>query len=110
MNGSTDAAPPGQWTADELMHGKAGEVSPPTSPNGSATSAPASVKKSGRFSMKSMKSSAKKSTDPMDWGMPGHMTKEEVDVFVSLCFAHIKNATIFLWVIVCFFLLRYVVH
>jgi hypothetical protein len=83
MNGSTDAAPPGQWTADELMHGKAGEVSPPTSPNGSATSATASVKKSGRFSMKSMKSSGKKSADPMDWGMPGHMTKEEVDVFVS---------------------------
>ncbi len=83
MNGSTDAAPPGQWTADELMHGKAGEVSPPTSPNGSATSATASMKKSGRFSMKSMKSSAKKSADPMDWGMPGHMTKEEVDVFVS---------------------------
>ena len=22
--------------------------------------------------------------DPMDWGMPGHLTKEEVDVFVSL--------------------------
>ena len=80
MNGgSTSASPPGQWTADELMHGKAGDVSPPTSPNGSAT--PGGQKK--RFSMKAMRSPAKKSTDPLDWGMPGHLTKEEVDVFVS---------------------------
>jgi hypothetical protein len=83
LNGSTNASPPGQWTADELMHGKVG--SPPTSPNGSATSlsAGSGAKKGGRFSMRSMKSSGKKSTDPLDWGMPGHMTKEEVEIFVS---------------------------
>jgi len=81
MNGgSTSASPPGQWSADELMHGKAGDVSPPTSPNGSATTSGGQKK---RFSMKAMRSPAKKSTDPLDWGMPGHLTKEEVDVFVS---------------------------
>mmetsp|Transcript_28898 Transcript_28898/g.43684 ORF Transcript_28898/g.43684 Transcript_28898/m.43684 type:complete len:457 (+) Transcript_28898:108-1478(+) len=81
MNGgSTSASPPGQWTADELMHGKAGDVSPPTSPNGSATTSGGQKK---RFSMKAMRSPAKKSTDPLDWGMPGHLTKEEVDVFMK---------------------------
>jgi len=79
-NGSTSASPPGQWTADELMHGKAGDVSPPTSPNGSATTSGGQKK---RFSMKAMRSPAKKSTDPLDWGMPGHLTKEEVDVFMK---------------------------
>jgi hypothetical protein len=80
MNGSTNASPPGQWTADELMHGQASDASPPTSPNGSATGAGTPKK---RFSMRTMKSPGKKSTDPLDWGMPGHLTKEEVDVFVS---------------------------
>lgn len=82
MNGSTSAPPPGQWTADELMHGKAGEEYSTSAPNGLAPSGSPN-KKSGRFSMRSMKSSGKKSTDPLDWGMPGHMTQEEVGVFVS---------------------------
>lgn len=82
MNGSTNAPPPGQWTADELMHGKAGEEFSTPSPNGLAPSGSPN-KKGGRFSVRSMKSSGKKSTDPLDWGMPGHMTQEEVDVFVS---------------------------
>ena len=75
MNGSSSSVSPSPWTADELMHGKIGEG--PKSPNGSA----AGTKKGGRFSMKAMRSAAK--VDPLDWGMPGHLTKEEVDVFVS---------------------------
>ena len=34
-------------------------------------------------SLRKMRSTLPHLTDPMDWGMPGHLTKEEVDIFVS---------------------------
>lgn len=67
----------GIWTADELMHGKDG-VSSPTK------EAPASPTNGSKLSLRKLKSSKSgKSVDPMDWGMPGHLTEEEVAVFVS---------------------------
>lgn len=67
----------GTWTADELMHGKAG--SPPTSP----TSESPTKQGHNRFSMRKMGGGKKPPADPMDWGMPGHLTEEEVAIFVS---------------------------
>jgi hypothetical protein len=75
---------PGTWTADELMHGKeddsaaAAVASLTISPHGSPTSKPPSK----RFSMAKL-GKKKPPADPMDWGMPGHLTDEEVAVFVS---------------------------
>jgi hypothetical protein len=75
---------PDPWTADELMHGKedddaaAAVASLTISPNGSPTTkSPAK-----RFSMAKM-GKKKPPADPMDWGMPGHLTDEEVAIFVS---------------------------
>jgi len=64
---------PGIWTADELMTGKADVPSSSTvsAENGSA-SKDGSVRRMGNTGK----------VDPMDWGMPGHLTKEEVDVFM----------------------------
>jgi len=75
---------PDPWTADELMHGKeaddaaAAVASLIISPNGS----PTSKSPSKRFSMAKM-GKKKPPADPMDWGMPGHLTDEEVAIFVS---------------------------
>jgi hypothetical protein len=67
----------GIWTAEELMHGKDGVASP-------TKEAPASPTHGSKLSLRKLKSSSKsKSTDPMDWGMPGHLTEDEVAVFVS---------------------------
>mmetsp|Transcript_30203 Transcript_30203/g.63276 ORF Transcript_30203/g.63276 Transcript_30203/m.63276 type:complete len:450 (-) Transcript_30203:150-1499(-) len=69
----------GVWTADELMHGRGGtETSPSaTSPTGSTTSKAAT----GRFSTRKLK--GKEKADPMDWGLPGHLTEEEVATFMK---------------------------
>ena len=72
-NGSAASPAPGVWSAEELMG--AG--------NGSsmlATSAVTTSSQQGSVRKMSKKGVA----DPMDWGSPGHLTKEEVDVFVSL--------------------------
>ena len=76
------------WTTDELMHGKVGVPSPPVSPGGtmgsSANSNGEKQKSHHRFSMRKMGHGKKgPPADPMDWGMPGHLTEEEVAVFVS---------------------------
>lgn len=63
----------GVWTAEELMHGKDG-MPPPVKE-------PASPKRSSLRKLKASK--GKGAVDPMDWGMPGHLTEEEVAVFVS---------------------------
>ena len=36
--------------------------------------------------MRKMGHGKKPPADPMDWGMPGHLTEEEVAIFVSLWF------------------------
>ena len=76
----------GIWTADELMHGKYGGGGAPESPS---KEAPASASIGGsvfkRASIRKLKGSKGKPTDPMDWGMPGHLTEEEVATFVSFC-------------------------
>ena len=69
-NGSAAAPNPGVWSAEELM-GRAG-----------AGSTSSTVTSSQQGSVRKM--SKKSVADPLDWGMPGHLTKEEVDVFVSL--------------------------
>lgn len=74
------AASDGVWTADELMHGKAGAPASPTSGEDGASSP---LRKSGgRFSVRKL-GGKKPPADPLDWGMPGHLTEEEVAVFVS---------------------------
>ena len=98
INGSISSS---TWTADELMHGKIGgsSPSPPASPtektngNGNNNGESHSTKKQhtqshhhhhSRFSMRKLGHGKNKPpTDPMDWGMPGHLTEEEVAVFVS---------------------------
>jgi hypothetical protein len=86
------SAIPGTWTAEELMHGKddhhdaaaaavvAGGVASLaiSSPNGS----PMSKSPTKRFTMSKM-GKKKPPSDPMDWGMPGHLTEGEVAIFVS---------------------------
>ena len=71
----------GIWTAEELMHGKGGM-------NGSITksltaSTASNGSKTGK-SLRKLKSAKGKTVDPLDWGMPGHLTEEEVEVFVSI--------------------------
>ena len=71
-------SPPAKWTADELMHGKEG-----VSEDHPASLSPGSpMKKSNRFSMRKL-GGKKSPADPMDWGMPGHLSEEEVAIFVS---------------------------
>lgn len=71
----------GVWTADELMHGKDGAAA------SLSKDAPASpTNGSKRMSLRKLKGSKSKTVDPMDWGMPGHLTQEEVDVFVSCAY------------------------
>lgn len=71
------------WTSDELMHGKVGSApSSPTTENGNGSSP--NKHKHSRFSMRKLGHGKKPPADPMDWGMPGHLTEEEVAVFVSL--------------------------
>ena len=77
----------GVWTADELMHGKGDATA---SPSKDVPASPTNGSKQ-RMSLRKLKSSKSKTVDPMDWGMPGHLTQEEVDVFVSLdifCFIY----------------------
>mmetsp|Transcript_11319 Transcript_11319/g.25812 ORF Transcript_11319/g.25812 Transcript_11319/m.25812 type:complete len:447 (+) Transcript_11319:77-1417(+) len=68
-NGSAAAPNPGVWSAEELM-GRAG-----------AGSTSSTVTSSQQGSVRKM--SKKSVADPLDWGMPGHLTKEEVDVFMK---------------------------
>ena len=77
------------WTTDELMHGKVGVPSPPVSPGGTTSNgdgdSPSKQNKHHRFSIRKMGHGKKgPPADPMDWGMPGHLTEEEVAVFVSI--------------------------
>lgn len=60
------------------MHGKAGDRH--DEPTASTSSSPA--KGGRRFSTKKLKGKGA-SADPMDWGLPGHLTDEEVAIFVS---------------------------
>jgi hypothetical protein len=76
----TTMADDGVWTADELMHGKGGIPSPSKEPPASPTNG------SKRGSLRKLKGHKSKTVDPMDWGMPGHLTEEEVAVFVSTLF------------------------
>lgn len=77
---STDAAATnsdlasGTWTSEELMHGK-GDQAP------SSSAAPVSPTESSS-KKRSVKKLAGKAA-PMDWGMPGHLTQEEVAVFMK---------------------------
>jgi hypothetical protein len=79
----TTMADDGIWTADELMHGKGGaggdspsKESAPASPTNGSKRGPSLRKLKGS-------SKSKSAADPMDWGVPGHLTEEEVAVFVS---------------------------
>eukprot|EP00571_Detonula_confervacea_P011762 CAMPEP_0172299760 /NCGR_PEP_ID=MMETSP1058-20130122/1987_1 /TAXON_ID=83371 /ORGANISM="Detonula confervacea, Strain CCMP 353" /LENGTH=462 /DNA_ID=CAMNT_0013009315 /DNA_START=16 /DNA_END=1404 /DNA_ORIENTATION=- len=91
MATTTNGSHPGTWTADELMHGKVGSHSPPASPtaNGAGAGAgagagdsPSKKTQSHRFSMRKL-GAKKPPADPMDWGMPGHMSEEEVAIFMK---------------------------
>jgi hypothetical protein len=86
----------GTWTADELMNGKVVSETGATISSSSSvgsnggggtatTSPPTKVAPTKQFSMMKMASKTKKGgpMDPMDWGMPGHLTEEEVAIFVS---------------------------
>lgn len=73
----------GIWTAEELMQGKGGMNGSPTKSLTASTASNGS--KSGK-SLRKLKSAKGKTVDPLDWGMPGHLTQEEVDVFVSTHF------------------------
>lgn len=80
-NGSI--SPPAKWTAEELMHGKEGvsdDLVASAAALGLGSTSPS--KKSGRFTMRKL-GGKKPPADPMDWGMPGHLTEEEVAIFVS---------------------------
>lgn len=86
------ASPPAKWSAEELMHGKDGVEDLVASaaasltlgsPGASATGSP-SKKSTTRFTMRKLGGGkSKPPADPMDWGMPGHLTEEEVAIFVS---------------------------
>jgi hypothetical protein len=83
------SAIPGTWTAEELMHGKddhhdvaGGGVASLTISSTSPTGSPLSKSPTKRFTMSKM-GKKKPPSDPMDWGMPGHLTEEEVGIFVS---------------------------
>ena len=56
--------------------------SPPSSPTDGSDGSP-KKHHSHRFSVRRMGGHKKPPADPMDWGMPGHLTEEEVAVFVS---------------------------
>lgn len=84
----------GTWTADELMNGKVASETSATilssvGSNGGRTSTTSPTKvvaPTKQFSMMKMASGKTKKggpMDPMDWGMPGHLTEEEVAIFVS---------------------------
>jgi hypothetical protein len=87
----------GTWTADELMNGKvvseettgatisSSSVGSSNGGGGTATTSPTKLAPTKQFSMMKMASKTKKGgpIDPMDWGMPGHLTEEEVAIFVS---------------------------
>jgi hypothetical protein len=61
-----------RWTADELM-GKGSLGDHPSSPSTTA--------ERRKLSFRIHKHQDK--VDPADWGRPGHLTQEEVDVYVS---------------------------
>jgi hypothetical protein len=64
-----------RWTADELMgKGSLGDGDHPA--NGVSTS------ERRKLSFRIHKHQDK--VDPADWGRPGHLTQEEVDVYVSV--------------------------
>ena len=72
------------------MHGKEGVVddlaaSAAASLTVSSTTSPS--KKAPKFSMRKLGAGKKPPADPMDWGMPGHLTEEEVAIFVSCSFS-----------------------
>jgi hypothetical protein len=92
--GGSIASPPAKWSAEELMHGKDGVEDLVASaaasltlgsPGASASAAGSPSKKSTtRFTMRKLGGGKSKTpADPMDWGMPGHLTEEEVAIFVS---------------------------
>lgn len=58
------------WTADELMG------------NGAPVESKASMTM-GERRKSSFRRSNKDKVEPADWGRPGHLTKDEVDVYVS---------------------------
>ena len=76
---SIAAAQGGSWTAEELMHGKAGDADAASAVTPGATCT--TGKSTSRYSTRKLK--GKSAIDPMDWGLPGHLTEEEVSVFVS---------------------------
>jgi len=84
------------WTSDELMHGKVGSApSSPTTENGNGSP---NKHKHSRFSMRKMGHGKKPPADPMDWGMPGHLTEDEVAIFVSLkCLSVCLVCFMFVW-------------
>lgn len=88
MSATANGSIIGAWTADELMHGQVGSSSPPASPTrDGADTSPSKKSQSHRFSVRKLGGNAKKPpADPMDWGMPGHLTEDEVAIFVSSLF------------------------
>ena len=89
------------WTSDELMHGKVGSA--PSSPTENGNGSPNKHKHS-RFSMRKLGHGKKPPADPMDWGMPGHLTEEEVAIFVSLNNMFVGLFGMFYVCLVCFVL------
>ena len=79
----------GTWTADELMNGKetSATISSSVGSNGgvgTSTTSPTKAAPTKQFSMMKLAKTKKGGPmDPMDWGMPGHLTEEEVVIFVS---------------------------
>mmetsp|Transcript_20129 Transcript_20129/g.29578 ORF Transcript_20129/g.29578 Transcript_20129/m.29578 type:complete len:93 (+) Transcript_20129:139-417(+) len=70
------AEPSKEWTASALQHHDGPGDAPADDTN----------KRAGILHMPTVRRLGKQkkgSTSPMDWGMPGELTKEEVDVFVS---------------------------
>ena len=93
------------WTSDELMHGKVGSAPSSPTENGTNGSGSPNKHKHSRFSMRKLGHGKKPPADPMDWGMPGHLTEDEVAVFVSfiLCILWLFNMLVVC--LVCFVLL-----
>lgn len=66
--------------------------------NGDGNS-PSKQKSHHRFSMRKMGHGKKgPPADPMDWGMPGHLTEEEVAVFVSIRYILILVCVLFMYI------------
>ena len=73
-----------RWTADELMgKGSLGDL-----PSNSQSSP------EKRLSFRVRHGKTQDKLDPADWGRPGHLTQEEVDVYVSELFVVCRDVAL----------------